>query len=167
MKFLGAISAMTKDRVIGIGLNGRLPWYYPEDLRRFKHRTSDCTVIMGRLTWESLGCRALPHRRNIVISRSILDTVEHYANIRDALHACKHDRTWVIGGGQVYSSVFNYLTILDITYVPDVISDPEAVLFPEISPESWKANTPTTIKNSPLINIIYERRNLFHRIEDI
>jgi len=160
MKFLGAIAAMTKDRVIG--LNGGLPWHYSEDLKRFKQRTTDCTVIMGRLTWESLGCRALPRRRNIVISRSIVDNVEHYPNISDALHACQPDRTWVIGGGQIYAAAFEHFTLLDITYVPDVISAPEAVLFPKIKPDIWKANAPTNIDNSALINIIYERRNLSH-----
>ena len=51
-----------------IGLDGKLPWYLPEDLKHFKRTTLGKPVIMGRKTWESLG-RPLPGRKNIVITR--------------------------------------------------------------------------------------------------
>ena len=54
----------------GIGKNGQLPWYIPEDLKNFKKITLDSTIIMGRKTWDSLPFKPLPNRRNIVISRN-------------------------------------------------------------------------------------------------
>ena len=65
---VAAIVAMSENRVIGI--NNSLPWYLPEDLKRFKKLTTGCPVIMGRKTFESLPTkfRPLPDRRNIVIS---------------------------------------------------------------------------------------------------
>ncbi|MGR3983995.1 MAG: dihydrofolate reductase, partial [Gammaproteobacteria bacterium] len=95
----GAIVAMTRDRVIGV--DGRLPWHYREDMRRFKRRTMGCAVIMGRVTWDSLGRKALPGRRNIVLSRRAVAGVEHYDDIGRAVAACEGGDFWVIGGAEV------------------------------------------------------------------
>ena len=62
---LEAVVAMARNRVIG--RDGGLPWHLPEDLRHFRARTIGKPVLMGRLTWESIG-RALPQRLNIVVS---------------------------------------------------------------------------------------------------
>ena len=37
-----------------IGRDGGIPWRLPEDQARFKELTLGHTVVMGRLTWESL-----------------------------------------------------------------------------------------------------------------
>jgi len=50
-----------------IGANGKLPWHLPGELQHFKRLTMGHPIIMGRLTWESLG-RALPGRENIVVT---------------------------------------------------------------------------------------------------
>ncbi len=52
-----------------IGIDNRLPWHLPEDLRHFKTVTMGKPVIMGRKTWESLPKRPLVGRTNIVLSR--------------------------------------------------------------------------------------------------
>jgi dihydrofolate reductase len=62
------IVAMTKDRVIG--KDGRVPWHEPEDLRHFKRTTEGHAVIMGRKTFDSIGAKPLPGRRNIVVTRN-------------------------------------------------------------------------------------------------
>ena len=51
-----------------IGREGELPWHLPADLKHFKQQTVETTVVMGRLTYESIG-RPLPRRRNVVLSR--------------------------------------------------------------------------------------------------
>ena len=98
----GAIAAMTRENVIGLG--GKIPWYYSEDLKRFKRVTLDCTIIMGRLTWESIGCRPLPRRRNIVIGQNPTNNnpvnadpanhVEHFRSIERAIDACAGENVW-------------------------------------------------------------------------
>jgi dihydrofolate reductase len=54
-----------------IGAAGGLPWYLPDDLRRFKRLTNGHAVVVGRLTHESivnrLG-RPLPGRQSVVLS---------------------------------------------------------------------------------------------------
>ena len=152
----GAIVAMTKDNVIG--LDGRIPWHYSDDLKRFKQRTMNSIIVMGRLTWESIGSKPLPGRRNIVISRNPVANAECYTRVEDALSACGTSDTWVIGGGQIYQATRGWINLLDVTYVPDTIDHPDAIRFPEIDLEIWKKTQTTPLKNTELENVIYHRR---------
>lgn len=157
MSRLGAIAAMTEDRVIGVG--GKLPWHYAEDLKRFKQRTLGATIIMGRNTWESIGARPLPNRRNIVITSTALREVEHYRTISAALEKCRDKPVWFIGGASIYQEAMSYCDVLDITLVPDRIDDPAAVRFPEIDPTIWVAEPLKPLEGDPgLQNRIYHRR---------
>jgi dihydrofolate reductase len=151
-----AIAAMTRDNVIGI--NGVIPWHYSEDMKRFKQRTLNNTIVMGRLTWESINCRSLPNRRNVVISRNQITGTDHFFDVESALEALDDDNVWIIGGGQIYRESLSWVTMLDITYVPDIIDIPEAVTFPRIDPEFWQASESTRLPDSPLENVIYHRR---------
>ena len=58
-----------------IGKDGDLPWRQSSDLQHFKQVTMSKTIVMGRKTWDSLP-KALPGRRNIVMSRSAREDVE-------------------------------------------------------------------------------------------
>lgn len=59
------IAAMDQNRVIGY--DEAIPWHISADLKRFKKLTTGHTVIMGRKTFESIGC-LLPNRNNIVLT---------------------------------------------------------------------------------------------------
>ena len=50
-----------------IGRKNALLWHLPGDLKYFKRQTLGCPVIMGWMTFQSIG-RPLPRRKNIVIS---------------------------------------------------------------------------------------------------
>ena len=88
-----------------IGKDGDMPWQLPSDLKHFKQVTTGCPIIMGRLTWESIG-RPLPGRVNIVISRSALDLPDGVVGVatpEEALGAAGDAETvMIIGGGQIY-----------------------------------------------------------------
>lgn len=71
------VVACGQDRAIGE--RGTMPWRLSADLKHFKQITSHTCVIMGRKTLESIG-RALPQRRNIVLSSDPLLT-QRYAQI--------------------------------------------------------------------------------------
>ena len=58
-----------------IGKDGDLPWRQSSDLQHFKQVTMSKTIVMGRKTWDSLP-KALPGRRNIVMSRTPREDVE-------------------------------------------------------------------------------------------
>lgn len=148
---------MNEDHVIGI--DGDLPWHYPADLKRFKQRTTGTTIVMGRLTWESIGCKTLPGRRNIVLTRSTIDNVETMTGIDAVLQACTSEDVWFIGGGQIYRAAMDALNLLDVTWVPDKVATATAVRFPEIDPDTWREVERIPLQDNPvLVNAIYHRR---------
>lgn len=124
----------------GIGKDGTLPWRLPNDMKFFKNVTWGMPVLMGRKTFESLG-KVLPGRKNIVVTRqpnwSFPGTVA-VRSIDDGLFVAQETdakEVMVIGGGEIYKSVFEksrriYLTRVDAT--------PEAdTFFPVLDPERW------------------------------
>src|SRR2546428_7098758 len=101
----GMIAAVSPEGVIG--LHGEVPWRHPGDMRRFKRVTEGSTVIMGRLTWESMKGKPLPNRRNVVITHRALEGVEHYPTIASALASVEEGEeatreVWFIGGARIY-----------------------------------------------------------------
>ena len=152
----GAIVAMTRDNVIG--LEGQIPWHYTGDLKRFKCRTLDSTIVMGRLTWESIGSKPLPLRRNIVISSQPVSDVECFTEVEAALSACEESDTWIIGGGQIYKAALHWVSLLDVTYVPDMIDNSDAVMFPTIDLRIWEIQETSMLDGTELSNVIYTRK---------
>lgn len=158
----GAIVVMTEDESPSgrhiIGVDGGLPWHYSADLKRFKKRTMGSVIIMGRVTWCSIGRKALPGRRNIVISRSKVADAEHYASVEQAFASYPKRRIWVIGGGQIYRAAMPYLNLLDVTFVPDCITATDAVRFPEIDPSRWRAGRRNKVPGDDRLRYILYRR---------
>ena len=84
-----------------IGINGELPWRLPEDLRRFKELTMGKPMLMGRLTYNSLG-KALPGRRSIILTRQVdfqVDGCEVVATADAAITAAGDVEELMIIGG--------------------------------------------------------------------
>ena len=104
----------------GIGVAGRLPWHLPEDLALFRARTTGCTVVMGRRTWESLPARfrPLPGRTNVVLTTDPGWTGEgaHRASGVPELLG-RDEPLWVIGGGSVYAAFLPHADRLVVTDV--------------------------------------------------
>ena len=152
----GIIVAVSPEGVIGVGR--RLPWDYPGDLKRFKRVTMGSTIIMGRRTWESLRSRALPGRRNIVITSKEILHHDSFKNVPSALATCS-GRVWFIGGAEIYAEAMKYVDIIDMTQVPDHFDVPDAIYFPRVDPDVWAAGP--TIEHEDdrrLHRIVYRRR---------
>lgn len=124
-----------------IGYQNRLLYHIKSDLTRFRELTTGHTIIMGRKTYESLPNGALPHRRNIVVSRSMkeMEGCEVYPNLDAALKAAegKTEETFIIGGESIYRQSLPaahklYLTVVDAT------PQQADAFFPEINPEEWE-----------------------------
>ncbi len=128
------------DRSLAIGRDGDLPWRLPDDLKRFKALTSGHPVLMGRKTAESLG-RALPNRRNLVLTRSgrvPFAGMEPVASLDEARSLAGDDTLMVIGGGEVYALALPLATTLHLTHV-DVRVDGADAHFPAWEPGEWRA----------------------------
>ena len=135
---ISVIVAMAINRAIGF--ENHLLWHIPEDLRHFKALTLGHAVIMGRKTFESLPCGALPQRRNIVISatKRYLDGCEVYPSVEKAIEACEDEpEVFVIGGESVYRQ---FLPMADRIYLTLVERRPNKAdsFFPEIDMAKWQ-----------------------------
>ena len=105
------------DQNLVISFAGEIPWSLPEDLKRFKNLTWDQVVLMGRVTWESLPIRPLPHRQNIIISRSTKHNLAPNNNtcifhslefaIQYAEDMFPDKEIFIIGGGQIYKTALD------------------------------------------------------------
>jgi dihydrofolate reductase len=99
---LTLVVAMDAER--GIGIGNKLPWHLPEDLAHFKRLTSGHPIIMGRKTFESIG-RALPNRRNIVITRNprwYHKDVESVDSLQRAIALVGSTQAFIIGGAEIF-----------------------------------------------------------------
>jgi len=126
------------DRHGAIGRANQLPWKLPDDLKRFKQLTTDRTVLMGRKTAESLG-RALPQRRNLVLTRSgqvPFDGMEAVSSLDEAIALAGDAGLLVIGGAQLYALALPFAEKLRLTHVDTTVEHADAY-FPRISPDDW------------------------------
>jgi len=118
------------DLRFGIGKDGSLLFKIPEDLRLFKQLTTGNIVLMGRKTFESIGCKSLPDRINIVISSAKKyenEGVITFDNLETTVEYCKHNFSdkdlYVIGGGQVYEECIKYADEIILTKYNKVYED--------------------------------------------
>jgi dihydrofolate reductase len=129
------------DREYAIGKGNALPWRLPADLRRFKTLTLGKPLLMGRRTAESLG-RALPGRRNLVLTRSgraPFDGMEAVASVDDALRIAAKDAAdelCVIGGGEVFAMTLPSAARMHLTWVDTVVEGADA-FFPRFDRDEW------------------------------
>ena len=134
---LGLIWAQSTSGVIGRA-NG-IPWRLPEDQARFKELTLGHTVVMGRLTWESLPAkvRPLPGRRNVVVTRQA-DFMADGATVVTSLdEAVTEDDTWVIGGAQIYALAVPLATRCEVTEVDVTLSQQDDDAVAPVLDDGW------------------------------
>jgi dihydrofolate reductase len=122
-----------------IGAKGKLPWRVSSDLKRFKALTMGKPIVMGRLTYESIG-RPLPGRQNIVITRQadyVADGCDVVSTIETALNAAGDvDEVMIIGGAHIYRA---FLPRADRIYLTRVQAAVEGDAFlPVISAHEWR-----------------------------
>jgi len=138
MACLSLIVAIAKNRVIGV--NNTLPWYLPEDLKRFRALTTGHHIIMGRKTYDSLG-RLLPGRTTVIVTRNQDYKVEGAIvvhSLEAAIAAYGDDNeAFLIGGAELYKDGLKlgsklYVTEIDAEYEGDAF-------FPEFEINEWEA----------------------------
>ena len=122
-----------------IGADNAIPWRLPEDMRHFRAVTTGHAVVMGRLTFESLG-RPLPDRTNIVVSRRpgwSADGALVVGSLEDALAAAREvpGDAMVIGGAQIYAAA---MPLADVQILTEVHQSPAGdTRYPEFDRDQW------------------------------
>lgn len=136
------VAAVARNGVIG--RDGELPWHLPGEQQRFKATTVGHVLVMGRLTYDSIG-RPLPGRTTIVVTRQpgwqpaggqpsgllVADSVEAALSLARQLD----EQVFVVGGGQVYAEALPFADVLLLTRVD---ADPAGdVSFPPVEWTNW------------------------------
>jgi dihydrofolate reductase len=150
MKKLVLVVAVAENGVIG--RNGQLPWKIPGDLKRFQKLTMGKPVVMGRLTYESMG-EPLKGRLNVVITSNPNYKAEGavvVTSLKDALALAEKDadkqntgEIAIIGGSVVFAETLPIAGKLEIT---EVHGTPEGdTFFPPFDRREWKE----TLRDGP------------------
>ncbi|MXX60656.1 MAG: dihydrofolate reductase [Holophagales bacterium] len=136
-----------------IGFEGQLPWKLRTDVRRFKRLTTGHHVVMGRRTWEEIGCRPLPRRTCIVLSgRPGFEA--HGAHVHRSLEAAieaarraGEEELFVIGGAGLFSAAFSFA---DRVYLTRVMAEVEGDTAVDLSPlDGWRVETSEHVPAGP------------------
>jgi dihydrofolate reductase len=144
---ISLICAASQNGVIGV--ENRLPWRLPADLKRFKRLTLGHHIVMGRKTFESIG-RPLPGRTSVVLTR-----FKNYeaggcliaSSLKEALSLARDDdEIFIIGGASVYQEALEladriYLTILHQDFEGDTLMfEIDSTRWQECSREDFEAD---------------------------
>ncbi len=153
---------------LAIGKNNALLWHLKGDLQYFKKQTLGCPVIMGYMTFLSLG-RPLPGRRNIVISIfpwpdapqgiDIVESLEEAYKVAGSAcaPAVPHGpgKCFVIGGGYTYREAMEFSDSMYITHVHTSVEDADT-FFPEIDDELWEKASVSETQTDDKSGLTYE-----------
>ena len=145
---IAIVVAYDKNR--GIGTGGDLPWgrSLPADLAHFKELTTGGAVVMGRKTYESIGGRPLPNRKNIVLSAGEVAGAIGAKNFAQALQFASEEPNqdiFVIGGERVFAEALPKVDIIYATEVDYSFSNAD-VFFPQINVNQWEEISRTSQK---------------------
>ena len=152
-----------------IGYRNDLLWHIPADLKRFKNITSGHTVIMGRKTFESIGCKPLRNRKNIVITTQKqfhAQGVEIVHSVDEALEHIKHiDEVFILGGAAIYKQFIPYADTLYLTLVKKEYK--ADTFFPEYNLGDWEISEFQKIINDEDAGVDYSFITLTRKKRDI
>ena len=167
-----------------IGFENKMPWHLPRDLRYFKRTTLGHPIIMGRKTFESLNCKALPKRRNIVVTRNHkykAPGCEIAYSLNEAINLSGNvKKIFIIGGGQLYASAISLADEIHLTKIENKNQTGEMLelfkgdtFFPKINSSDWEethqgrrfiATKTTQGVKQEKNNKIYFQRFIYNRI---
>ena len=148
------IAAVAEDN--GLGLDNKLVWHIPRDLKHFKDSTHGHCIIMGRKTFESLP-KALPYRKNIVLSRRKNITYNDAVvvnSVEKAIEQTKPDpKPYIVGGGEIYELFMKYSSCIELTRIHHKFKSD--TFFPKINLNKWEVVKRHDVKKSEIENYNY------------
>lgn len=134
---ISIIAAMAANRAIG--LENRLPWHLPDDLKRFKALTMDHHIVMGRKTYDSIG-KPLPGRSTVIVTRNVDYAVPGCiaVNSIDAALTVSYgdEEVFFVGGADLYRQALSIANRIYLTEIQRVF-DGDA-FFPEFDKTQWR-----------------------------
>lgn len=134
------IVATSKNGVIGN--KGKTPWYSKKELSHFKKTTLGSSIIMGRITFESLS-KPLTNRLNIVISKKKnlqypFENILIFQTIKKAYNYLEENnyvKVFICGGERIYKSTIKNADEMIISKMNFEVKGDKK--FPKISMKNW------------------------------
>ena len=154
----------------GIGINNKLPWYIPDDLKNFSKLTrgnGKNAVIMGKNTWNSLPVKMLAGRDNLILSSELVieenspfnNYIKTFNTLQKITEFCEknsYENVWIIGGSQIYNLFLDnkrvdkiYATIINQQYECDTF-------FPEIIDAKVISKTDKRLDDIDISYLVYQ-----------
>lgn len=156
MTEINIIAAIDENNLIGI--NNKIPWDNPKDLKHFLKKTINNIVIMGRNTFQSIN-KELPNRINCVITSKKINNIQTFTNLKDALVFYKsyNKKIFIIGGTQLYEEALKlpcikYLYLTEIKSNIKIDENNNNVYFPDYNKNNFK---------------LIKSKNIFFKYENI
>lgn len=134
---------LAMDRNRGIGVDNKLPWHLPADLKFFRLTTTGHAVLMGRKTYESIG-KPLPNRTNVVLTRDPEYKAEGVTVIHspeEAVRQFEDGELFVIGGAEIFNHLMPYADKLLVTHIDHEFE--ADTYFAEIPESEWRVTSRT------------------------
>jgi dihydrofolate reductase len=137
MNRLNIIVAMARNGVIGI--DNKMPWHIPGELKYFKNLTMGHHIIMGRKTYDSIG-RPLPGRTTIIVTHDpeyVQDGCLVAHSMEEAVDlAVRDDQVFFVGGSSLYKQA---LPLVERMYITEIQADYEGdAHFPAFDRKAWR-----------------------------
>ncbi len=157
------ISAVARNGVIGKS-NGEMPWHSKEEFQHFKSTTFGFPIIMGRVTFDTLG-NPLKGRLNIIISNNKnldynFENVKIFNSLNEAFVFCEknnYEKVFIIGGAKIYKQAMEFADEMIIS-----IMNFEAegdVLFPKIDDDIWEVASQDKRNEFEIFVYVRRKRN--------
>lgn len=151
-----AIWAESQNGIIGNG--DQLPWHIPSELKHFKRLTTDCSVVMGYRTANSLKNKTFANRNMILYSNHPVDSSFKNFTVMDfddIIELAKTEDVFIAGGASTYK---DFLPFVDAVIRTVIAQDYEGdVLAPEfhITDEMTVERIPVQNEGEPAYVIEY------------
>ena len=123
-----------------IGKDGRVPWRLSADLKHFKQVTMGHHLILGRVTYESIG-KPLPGRKMVIVTRNpeyeapgcvVVNSLDEALELA---RKAQETEAFIGGGTSIYTEALPYT---DRMYYTQVHAEVEGdTYFPEFDVEQW------------------------------
>lgn len=156
------IAAIASNGIIGRA-DGSMPWHVKEEFKHFKSTTIGYPMIMGRVTFESLG-KPLPERTNIVITSNKNyffedESVKIFNNLEEAYSFCEaknFEKCFITGGAKIYKLALNTADEMILSRMK--FEAEGSIAFPFFDEKEW---TITQTENHEQFEVFYyTRRNV-------
>lgn len=129
-----------------IGVDGKLPWHLPKELKHFKETTLHQSLLMGRVTFDGMNRRILPHRQTLVLTRDKMFRCDGVTVVHDLSEVFEWFRKqdtdlYVVGGASIYKAFIPYCDTIIKTTIHAMFEG--NIYFPKVDLTAFKTISET------------------------